>query len=242
MSRKNLPYRPIAECYLFYKGEIVAQDSGKYIKFPGGGIDDGENFIAAAKREVQEEIGGVIKKIEKVGEILWDWYPEWTEGIKKREERYKMFRGEAVNFLVGEIDSFGEATSTEGDAWKEKSTMKLANCINKIEKYMSDSKVHENIEPYNKMQLAILKTILNSNKNKIDVTLSRTISKKKSKSNNNKHIISTKKVSIKNTIKPLYKIRKMSKQKSKQKPKQKSKQKSKQKPKQKSKQKSKRKI
>lgn len=53
MSRKNLPFREKTEVFLYDgKGNIVAEDKGHYIMFPGGGIDKGENMKKSASREI----------------------------------------------------------------------------------------------------------------------------------------------------------------------------------------------
>ena len=56
MSRSKLPYRETTDTFLLYKGQIVAQDRGTYVMFPGGGLDPGESAVQASKRECMEEI------------------------------------------------------------------------------------------------------------------------------------------------------------------------------------------
>lgn len=55
---------------------------GSYsLEFPRGGIEEGENELVAAKRELLEELGLESKKVTKLGEI----YPETalTDGFAK---------------------------------------------------------------------------------------------------------------------------------------------------------------
>ena len=61
-SRGNLPFRPTSDCFLIYKGKLVAQDTGHYLAFPGGGVDPGEEPIEAATRELMEEVGAILKE------------------------------------------------------------------------------------------------------------------------------------------------------------------------------------
>ena len=59
----KLPYRKVGECYLFYKGKLIAQDAGHYLSLPGGGIDRGETPEKGAARELMEELGIFPKKL-----------------------------------------------------------------------------------------------------------------------------------------------------------------------------------
>ena len=45
-----------------------------FYKLPGGGIDDGEEIIAALRREIEEETGYLIESIEKLGIVKEDRY------------------------------------------------------------------------------------------------------------------------------------------------------------------------
>ena len=45
MSRSKLPYRETTDCFLLYKNQIVCQDYGHYVAFPGGGLDKGFEYV-----------------------------------------------------------------------------------------------------------------------------------------------------------------------------------------------------
>ena len=60
MSRDKLPYRKEVSVFLLKGNQVMAQDNGKFIIFPGGGVDPGENLKTALKREVLEETGAII--------------------------------------------------------------------------------------------------------------------------------------------------------------------------------------
>ena len=104
--RKKLPYRETSDCFLIYKGKLVARsqinqkNNSKYMSFPGGGIDKGEDVIKGAKRECMEEVGAKLNSLKCVITVDWDWFPEWAD-TPKRQERYKQFRGERVHLLIG---------------------------------------------------------------------------------------------------------------------------------------------
>ena len=98
-SRGNLPFRPTSDCFLIYKGKLVAQDMGHYLAFPGGGVDPGEEPIEAATRELMEEVGAILKEpMKSLGEITWVWNPEWAD-TPKRQKRYQQFQGEEYTSL-----------------------------------------------------------------------------------------------------------------------------------------------
>jgi len=159
MSRKNLPYRETSDCFLLYKGKLVARvvtnskTNNSYLNLPGGGIDPGEKPITGAKRECIEEVGAKLKSLKLVSTVSWDWFPEWAD-TPKRKERYKQFRGEEIHLFIGEVDTFIKPTSNEGDAWTGKKLMSLSNAIKVMNKSMNND--HENMKPYRIAQLTIL--------------------------------------------------------------------------------------
>ena len=153
-NRKKLPYRETTDTFLIYKGQIVAQDHGHYVMFPGGGLDNSESSIQAAKRECMEEVGAKIRKpLKEIIKVDWDWHPAWANN-PKRKKRYKQFRGERVYLIIGKVDSFGKATNVDNDAWSGKKTMSISKCIQLVQKY--SEKDHPNTYPYRVGQLAVL--------------------------------------------------------------------------------------
>ena len=70
------------------------------MSFPGGGIDKGEDAIKGAKRECMEEVGAKLNSLKCVITVDWDWFPEQAD-TPKRQERYKQFRRERVNLIIG---------------------------------------------------------------------------------------------------------------------------------------------
>jgi len=165
-SRLNLPYRETSDCFLLYKGKLVARTAinantnKKYLSLPGGGIDKGETPLQGAKRECLEEVGAKLKSLSIACTVCWDWFPEWADN-PKRKDRYKKFRGEKIHIMVGEVDEFIKPTSNEGDDWKGKKLMSLANAI----KVMQEGSDHQNMYPYRIAQLTVL-NILKYTENK----------------------------------------------------------------------------
>ena len=157
-SRDSLPFRPTSDCFLTYKGKLVAKDMGHYIAFPGGGVDPGESPKAAAKREVMEEVGAVLKgNLRPMGDISWVWNPEWADS-PKRKKRYQQFQGEQVYFFTGEVEKFVKPTSDEGDAWSGKKLMKFSDAIAYLQAEKANLK-HPNQAKYIDYQIACLSQI-----------------------------------------------------------------------------------
>lgn len=156
--RDSLPFRPTSDCFLTYKGKLVAKDMGHYIAFPGGGVDPGESPKAAAKREVMEEVGAVLKgDLKPMGDISWVWNPEWADS-PKRKKRYQQFQGEQVYFFTGEVEKFVKPTSDEGDAWSGKKLMKFSDAIAYLQAEKANLK-YPNQAKYIDYQIACLSQI-----------------------------------------------------------------------------------
>jgi len=157
-NRDKLPFRPTSDCFLLYNGKLVAQDMGHYIAFPGGGVDEGEEPIEAATRELMEEVGAILKEpLKPLGEITWVWNPEWAD-TPKRQKRYQEFQGERVYFFTGEVDRFVKATSDEGDAWVGSKLMRIQDAIDYLEN-KKDNLEYPNQKKYIEYQIACLEEL-----------------------------------------------------------------------------------
>ena len=160
--RRSLPFRPTSDCFITYKGKLVAKDMGHYIAFPGGGVDPGETPLDAATREVMEETGAILKgPMTSLGEVTWVWNPEWADN-EKRKKRYEQFQGERVYFFTGEVDRFIGATSDEGDAWEGEMLMEFSDAIAYLNKAKANLK-HPNQEKYIEYQITCLEMLKEKN-------------------------------------------------------------------------------
>ena len=154
----KLPYRKVAECYLIYKNKIVAQDAGRYLSLPGGGIDRGETPEKGAKRELLEEIGAKLKgSLKTISVMTWDWDPSWAN-TEKRKKRYMKFRGEKVYSMFGVVDKFIKATDADGDAWKGSKVMSFKRAAAIAERVLKKD-TPENQYAYNLTKLNIVSTL-----------------------------------------------------------------------------------
>tara|TARA_B110000908_G_C10264377_1_gene462233 strand:+ start:2125 stop:2685 length:561 start_codon:yes stop_codon:yes gene_type:complete len=159
-DRSNLPFREKAEAILIYDGKIVAIDKGRYVQFGGGGVDPGESAEKAVRREIKEEIGCTVDRLQCVASIDAVWWPEWTEGKEKRLQRYEEFQGERSHIFIGFVDKLGKPTSTEGDAWEggvDGNLMPLDKIIKISEEGIENA--HSNFKCYHEVQLTVLKSI-----------------------------------------------------------------------------------
>jgi len=155
-EREKLPYRETSDCFLIYKNKLVCKDFKKYLGFPGGGVDPGENPLDAAKRECMEETGAQLSGLKHIITIYWDWFPEWASN-DKRKQRYAEFRGEKIHLLIGKVEKFMEPTSTEGDAWKGRLFMSFDKVLALHDEYAKTD--HPNMYPYRVAQYSIMKML-----------------------------------------------------------------------------------
>lgn len=162
----GLPYRKVAECYLLYKGKIIAQDAKIYLSLPGGGIDRGETPEQGAKRELLEEIGAIIKgNLQTISVMTWDWHPGWASN-DKRKKRYMKFRGEKIYSMFGVVDKFVKPNNADNDAWTGNKLMTLKKATKMLENILKKNKL-ENQHCYHLTKLNIISTISSLNNKNI---------------------------------------------------------------------------
>lgn len=93
MPQSSLPYRPCVGIALFnpqglvFVGERI--DTPGAWQMPQGGIDEGEDIITAAQRELGEEVGTNRADIIRIAEttVRYDFPPELS--IKNLTNRYR---------------------------------------------------------------------------------------------------------------------------------------------------------
>lgn len=157
VSRAELPFREKTELFLLHgTGQVVAQDRGSYVMFPGGGVDPGESHAATGKREAMEETGAVATDLRYLVTVDFVWFPAWAN-TPKRRQRYARFQGERVHVYVGRCAKLQKPTSVEGDSWKGRRTMSVAECVRLVEAY--GEKDHLRTYAYRIAQLSALRAI-----------------------------------------------------------------------------------
>jgi putative (di)nucleoside polyphosphate hydrolase len=107
----GLPYRPCAGIALFNREGLVwigrridgpqeAEGIGQWWQMPQGGIDEGEDPVEAARRELAEETG--VISVSYLGEMEWLTYDLPEELIGKAwKGRY---RGQRVKWVAFSFD------------------------------------------------------------------------------------------------------------------------------------------
>jgi 8-oxo-dGTP pyrophosphatase MutT (NUDIX family) len=165
-SRALLPYREKTEVYLLTTDgkRVLAQDHGKYVMFPGGGVDTGDrkNLAAAARRELKEEVGATVAPgtLRHLITVDWDWFPEWAN-TPTRKERYAQFRGERVHFFVGQVGAVRVSISSQTDVWPGASeaakSLPLTKCVQLVTRY--GTRDHPNTRPYRIAQQLTLEVL-----------------------------------------------------------------------------------
>lgn len=85
------PYRDRPGVYAMITGEgglLCVLQAGE-LQLPGGGIDPGEQPLAALHREVREETGWVIAHPRRIGSFQrYNWMPEYTMWARKVQAIY----------------------------------------------------------------------------------------------------------------------------------------------------------
>lgn len=156
-DRRRLPYRDKAEAFLVTAGGLIlSQDRQRFLMFPGGGIDSGEEPAQALVREVREETGYAIADVTFLGTVAWDWFPEWAN-TPTRRERYEEFRGERVHIFGGIIEGKQLPSPTEQDAWNGRALMPIERCLELADKYAAAD--HPNTYAYRVAQQMAIRAI-----------------------------------------------------------------------------------
>lgn len=145
----GLPYRKNAS--------IIAQKDGKFLlvrkprkhhawQFPQGGVEDGENYEEAAKREFEEELGcNAVEIIEEVGVYQYDFPAEFQP-----DSRYGKYRGQKVHLFLATFTGKESEIQVDGKEIVEF-------------RFVSKEELHTLIQ--SPKYLAIIKSIISSGKN-----------------------------------------------------------------------------
>lgn len=134
-------WRPRVELYIMKQGKILVgihPEIGLHV--PGGGIEQGQNLITAAKNEALEEAGVKIKNIKLITKENYyeDWYKLVAEGqpiTKKDRMRMRQFRGIKHHYLRADFDGYDDRLlGADNDALKKLKFVSKADLIRAYKK------------------------------------------------------------------------------------------------------------
>lgn len=132
----HLPYRPCAGIALFNRdgkvfvgrrsdGPEEAEGAGRWWQMPQGGIDEGEDLVAAARRELHEETNVTSVSLIRLASdwLLYDLPPEllgkaWGGKFRGQRIRYVAFRFEGDDSEVDVIRPGNGRFKAEFVAWR----------------------------------------------------------------------------------------------------------------------------
>ena len=123
-------------------GKVLVQNRikcWKGISFPGGHVEDGESFLDSAVREVKEETGLTVSKLQSCGVIHWNH--------KNTRDRYIVFLYKTRSYEGQLISSMEEGTNF----WIDIEDLKRLPSSNGFDRYLPmflEDRYHEAYGPW----------------------------------------------------------------------------------------------
>ncbi len=141
----TLPYRPCAGIALFNDDGLVwigrrvdgpdeAEGPGAWWQMPQGGIDDGEDPVEAARRELTEETN--VRSVSLLGQSDWLTYDlpqdlvgkSWKGKYRGQRQKWVAFRFEGEESEI-DVDDPGPGHKPEFSAWRWERLERLPELI-----------------------------------------------------------------------------------------------------------------
>jgi 8-oxo-dGTP diphosphatase len=150
-QRKNYRQRSAARAVLMDdKGSVALMHATKrqYYKLPGGGIDEGEDVLAALTRELLEETGCSARVVAELGIV-----EEWRDEVKLHQISYAY---QAIK--VGEPAELSLTDSELDEGFELVWAGDIDEAINLVEKAVDDPDTR--VSFMTKRDAAILRSVL----------------------------------------------------------------------------------
>ncbi len=119
---------------LFRGGDPVSPAAGTWWFTPGGGLDEGESFAAAAARELREETGLAVA-LDALGEQVHTRVADfqWNGGHYRQSEEYFLLRVASHDVVADGLSPLERASFVEHRWWTRAELLATSDTVHPVE-------------------------------------------------------------------------------------------------------------